>query len=151
MKSWIAIALVVCVGCASKKSDNATSGSATAAAPAAPSKCDALLPENVRTGHMVRTIPGAEHELTCKIYEGNRFDRSVTVDCKPGQTLDTFKAAHAQEEAQADLGRAATKHGMFVDFFATSADCSVNVRSENGGDAALKLAKVVDPALKSAL
>jgi hypothetical protein len=124
---------------------------AAPAAPAAPNKCDALLPENVRTGHMVRTGKDPEHELTCKIYDGNRFDRGVTVDCKPGQTLDSFKTAHAQEEPQTELGRAATKHGMTVDFFATSADCSVSVRSETDAAAALELAKAVDPALKTAI
>jgi hypothetical protein len=153
MKATIVLALVLCVGCGSKESSDkpAAGGSAAAAAPAAPNKCDALLPENVRTGHMVRTVAGAEHELTCKIYEGNRFDRGVTVDCKPGQTLDTFKTAHAQEEPQTDVGRAATKHGMTVDFFATNADCAVSVRSETDAAAAVELAKAVDPALKTAL
>lgn len=154
MKLSIAIALVVCVGCGSKESNNdkaAAGGSAAPAAPAAPNKCDALLPENVRTGHMVRTGKDPEHELTCKVYDGNRFDRGVTVDCKPGQTLDAFKTAHAQEEPQPDVGRAATKHGMTVDFFATAVDCSVSVRSETDAAAALELAKAVDPALKTAL
>jgi hypothetical protein len=151
MKFWIVTALVVCLGCGSKDANNDKPSSGSAAAPAAPNKCDALLPENVRTGHMVRTVAGAEHELTCKVYDGNRFDRGVTVDCKAGQTLDAFKAAHAQEEPQTDLGRAATKHGLTVDFFATNVDCSVSVRSETDAAAALELAKAVDPALKTAL
>ena len=152
MKSWIAIAVVVCVGCGSKKSDSDKSGgSATSAAPAAPNKCDALLPESVRTGHMVRTIGGADHALTCKIYVGNRFDRGVSVDCKPGQTLDSFKAAHAQDAALPDVGRAATKQGTTVDFFATNVDCSVSVMTDGDVASALELAKLVDPGLKTAL
>jgi hypothetical protein len=154
MKFSIAMVLVVCIGCGSKESNSdkaASGGSAAPTAAPAPNKCDALLPENVRTGHMVRTVAGAEHELTCKIYEGNRFDRGVTVDCKPGQTVDAFKTAHAQEEPQTELGRAAVKHGMTVDFFATNVDCSVSVRSETDEATALELAKAVDPALKTAL
>jgi hypothetical protein len=154
MKSSLAMVLVALVACGSKESNSdkpASGGSAAPAAPSGGSKCDALLPENVRTGHMVRTVAGGEHELTCKVYEGNRIDRGVTVDCKPGQTLDAFKTAHAQEEPQPDVGRAATKHGMTIDFFATNADCSVSVRSETDAAAALELAKAVDPALKTAI
>ncbi|HUS27269.1 MAG TPA: hypothetical protein VMZ53_02140 [Kofleriaceae bacterium] len=75
------------------------------------------------------------------------MDRLAEVSCKPDQTLDAFKAAHGQDEAQPELGRAAFKHGMTVDFYATNVDCAVSVRSETDAAAALALAKAVDPAL----
>jgi len=98
--------------------------------------CNAMMPDSLKAGNVV-SGGGEATKLTCNFKtSAGKLLRSAVMDCKPGQTLDGFKAFYKGEEV-AGVGRAAFKAPGGVMFFATKADCAVMAYTyESGGDAA---------------
>ena len=154
-----ALCVLMVMGCGSKGDAPAAGSAAPAAKPAAaPAKiprvnglitntvggqlCNAMMPDALKTGNQV-TGGGEATRLTCnfKSTEGKMM-RSAAMDCAPGQTVDSFKAA-TKGDAVAGVGRAAVKAASGIVFFASKADCTVTAYIFDGSDP-IPFAKPID-------
>jgi hypothetical protein len=160
---WVWVG-VLAAGCGSK---NDSSPPAPASAPGAPAAkvagkhpringmitntegaelCAALLPDSAKGGDQV-TGGGEATRLTCNLKTtAGKLLRSVAMDCKPGQSVDTFKAA-AKGADLPGLGRVAVQNSSGPVFFATKADCTVTVYSFDASGDAMAFAKAIDGVL----
>lgn len=151
-----ALCVLMVMGCGSKGETPAPGSAAVPAKPAGKHArvngmitnteggelCNAMMPGALKAGKEV-TGGGEATRLTCNFKtSAGKMLSSAVMDCKPGQTVDAFKAAN-KGDAVAGVGRAAFKTPGGIVFFASKADCAVTAYAFDGGDA-VAFAKPID-------